>query len=173
MKHIKKYPSRAKLMQLFHYDEFGQLTWLSGQRTGKVAGTLRKKDQRIQVNIKGSFYELQRLIWIWNKGDIPNGFIIDHIDQNPLNNKVDNLRIASTSQNNMNRRANKNSTSSYIGVSFRTAGSKWYAQIKYKGKVYALGLHVSEVEAAKARDVKSKELFGEFANLNFPEGDEC
>lgn len=66
----------------------------------------------------------------------------------------------------------KTKTSKYRGVSIRANGS-WKAQIGYKGDRIHLGYFILEIDAARAYDCKAKELFGEYANLNFPEGSDA
>ena len=91
----------------------------------------------------------------------PLGLTVDHIDGNKLNNQRSNLRICSHAQNSRNRKRGKNNTSGYKGVSLHKKTGKWSAQIQ-------LGLHNSKEEAAKAFDIAARQLFGEYASLNFP-----
>ena len=91
----------------------------------------------------------------------------DRRDRDGLNNQRSNLRIATRSQNATNKRKRKNSTSSFNGVNYSSERKKWCASITHKYKMIALGRFESEMEAAKAYDKKAKELFGDFANLNF------
>lgn len=92
---------------------------------------------------------------------------IDHNDLNGLNCQKYNMRIATSSQNNANKKGR--GKSKYRGVSFHKASRKWVATIKKYKKQIHLGLFDSEDASAKAYDLKAKELHGEFANLNFPE----
>ena len=94
---------------------------------------------------------------------------IDHRDGDGLNNKKNNLRLATHAQNIMNQRLNKVNTSGYKGVSWHR--NKWRAQIKKDGKRHHLGLFTCLIKAAKAYDEAAKELFGEYARLNFPNED--
>lgn len=91
----------------------------------------------------------------------------DHIDGNGLNNQKSNLREATHEQNRRNTKSYKNGVSKYKGVSYRKDSKKWRSIINFNKKVIRLGYFSSEIEAAKAYDVKAKELFGEFAWLNF------
>ena len=92
------------------------------------------------------------------------------IDHNGFNNTKANLRLCTPSQNNYNTRVRKTKrTSKYKGVSRHKKSKSYAARIRYVGKLYDLGLFADEVEAAKAYDKKARELFGEFAYLNFPE----
>ena len=92
---------------------------------------------------------------------------IDHIDRNGLNNQKSNLRIATPSENQHNRGLNKNNTSGYKGVTFNKMAKKWQSQIRYEYKTLYLGCFENQKEAAVEYDKKAKELFGEFALLNF------
>jgi hypothetical protein len=95
----------------------------------------------------------------------PDSEEIDHIDHDGLNNRRSNLRAATSSQNKMNRRKRSGTSSAFLGVS--SNGEKWRAQLVAHGQKYELGLFNSEIEAARARDAKAKELHGMFAVLNF------
>lgn len=95
-----------------------------------------------------------------------NEFIIDHIDRNGLNNKRENLRLATRSENRSNSKKFANNTSGYIGVYFRR--NKWEVQITKNGKSHYIGVFNSIIEAAKAYDIMALKLNGNFAHLNFP-----
>lgn len=90
---------------------------------------------------------------------------IDHIDRNPLNNDIDNLRECSQSQNLCNKSSGK---SKYKGVFFDKQTGKWRSKIKKNKISYCLGRHSNEKDAAMAYDKAAKKLHGEFAYLNFP-----
>jgi len=102
----------------------------------------------------------------------PPGMVVDHIDGNGLNNRRCNLRVCTQRQNTWNHRYKKSehASSQYIGVyPYKPRPDKWYAKVQCGGEVTTLGLFDSEIEAARARDRKALELFGEFAQLNLPE----
>lgn len=99
----------------------------------------------------------------------PNGLEIDHRDWNGLNCQRSNLRVANRGQNMCNRRRPINNSSGYKGVSWSKKGQKWQAHIQFKRQQFHLGLFVEAVTAAQTYDAKARELFGEFAVLNFPE----
>lgn len=88
---------------------------------------------------------------------------IDHKDRNGLNNQKNNLRIATYSQNNCNRKGS--GASQYLGVSIRRNG-KFTARIKADGYYKNLGVFDNEIDAAIAYDNAAKIYHGEFANLN-------
>jgi len=94
------------------------------------------------------------------------GYVVDHIDGNGLNNRRCNLRVCTRRQNQANQ-GPRGGSSRFAGV-YRHK-NKWEAAIRCRGKRYYLGLFDDEVQAAKARDRKAYELHGERAYLNFPE----
>lgn len=94
------------------------------------------------------------------------GFVIDHISGNSLDNRIENLRHCTIQENLQNSRAKKGK---YKGVhEVKRKGRKpFYAQIRKDGKTYNLGAFNCQEEAAAAYDKKAIELFGKFAYLNF------
>lgn len=98
----------------------------------------------------------------------PKGMIVDHINRNPLDCRRENMRIATMQQNRFN---------SYCGNPTGLKGVFHYKHRKYpyksvlihNGKRYFFGPFATKEEAARAYDEKAKEVFGEFAYLNFPE----
>lgn len=107
--------------------------------------------------------KMHRLISKLNDSNI----LCDHKDNNGLNNQKENLRISNKSQNGMNRGPQKNGTSKYKGVSWFAKANKWMAKITLNRKQIYIGYFEDITDAAKAYDEKAKELFGEFAWLNF------
>lgn len=91
----------------------------------------------------------------------------DHEDGNGLNNRRSNLRLATHAQNTRNTRRRYNATNPYRGVYWHERGKKWLAKVGCLGINHHLGLFTDPKEAALARDAKARELFGEFAKLNF------
>jgi hypothetical protein len=97
----------------------------------------------------------------------PDGMVIDHVNGNGINNRKCNLRTCTQLQNSHNSRPRKNGRSRFIGVV--PYKGKWLARVTYRRRRHHVGTFDDEVDAAKARDRKAIELFGEFARLNFPE----
>lgn len=93
--------------------------------------------------------------------------LVDHINGNGLDNRLENLRLVTPSQNTMNsKKTQKLKTSKYKGVSFCKREKKWRLQVVKNNKVVARGYFNTEIEAAKAYNKAAQELFGEYAKLN-------
>jgi hypothetical protein len=91
---------------------------------------------------------------------------VDHINHNRLDNRKCNLRIATKTQNEANKKLQRNSTSGYKGVSLEKRTNRWVAYIGSNKNRKYLGLYASKEEAAKAYNKAAIELYGEFALLN-------
>lgn len=96
----------------------------------------------------------------------PPGKIVDHKDGDTLNNTRSNLRVCGLSENNMNKRLQKNNTSGVRGVCWHKRFDKWQAKIKINGKVKYLGYFDNLKEAETVRQEAENELFGEFSYHN-------
>ena len=93
---------------------------------------------------------------------------VDHINGKGCDNRRENLRAATRSQNNANQRKNSNNTSGFKGVHWRQDRSKWRARIEVNGKHLHLGLYDAATDAARAYDQAALQHFGQFARVNFP-----
>lgn len=92
----------------------------------------------------------------------------DHRNGNIHDNRRENLRLCTRSQNNANRHKIPLHSSRFKGVGWEKGRRKWQVRIKHQGKRIWLGYFDSEEAAAKAYDAKARELFGEFAATNNP-----
>lgn len=101
---------------------------------------------------------------------VPEGMVIDHINQDGMDNRSANLRAATYSQNSCNRKKRPGTTrSKYKGIYWKKKIRKWQASIQFNKKRIYLGRFLDEIEAAKAYDRAAKKYHGEFACLNFPD----
>ena len=123
-----------------------------------------KKICMMQINGTSLFFG--RVMWVMNKGPIPDGIQIDHINGDPWDNRLSNLRTATNQQNCMNRSLRRNSKSGYKGASWYPRRQMWCAQIYTKGKNKYLGLYATPEEAHAAYCKAAKELHGEFARTS-------
>ncbi len=97
----------------------------------------------------------------------PEGMDIDHQNHDTLDNRKENLRICTRSQNLANRGKQRNCSSKFKGVSWNKDNTNWRVQIQKDGKQHYLASCDSEIEAAKVYDEAAIKHFGEFAYLNF------
>jgi hypothetical protein len=164
-KHVKtnqRIPNDFKLTQeflleLFDYKD-GNLYWKP-----EMAGTIDGSGY-IQTGIKGKYFKNHRLIFLMHHGHLPD--LIDHIDGNRLNNRIENLRAATRSQNSFNSRAPKSSKTGEKGVSWRSDMKKWRARVYEHRTMHHLGYFDDFDEAVKAVREKRKLLHKEFARNN-------
>ncbi len=93
---------------------------------------------------------------------------IDHIDRNPFNNDISNLRIATRTQNMANRakRTDKETSSKYKGVSWNNKSQNYSATISIKDKSFRIGSFDTEEEACIAYNNKAIQVHGDFAFIN-------
>jgi hypothetical protein len=138
------------------YDYFNQFKWhiYKQNRNNYYARTV------IYLNKKRIPVVMHRLLV---KCD---GYIIDHISGDGLDNRKCNIRVCTRSENPINRRVNINNLSGYKGVSWFKPEQKWRAQIQYKKVVYHLGCFEKRIDAARAYNEAALKYHGEFANLN-------
>ena len=93
---------------------------------------------------------------------------VDHWDHDGLNNRRENIRLATPSQNAAAGRMRSSNTSGFRGVSLAAKSVRWRAEIMVAGRRSFLGRFDTPEDAARAYDAAALEAFGEFANLNFP-----
>lgn len=145
--------SDTDIRDLFSYNqELGELIWkiqpCKWIFVGDKAGS-KRKDGYIEVGLQRKRYLLHRLIFFYHYGYFPK--LIDHIDRDQTNNRIENLREATRKVNAYNCGTPKNNTSGYRGVSWCKAQSKWTARYKHLGKYLFLGYFDSIEEAHNKR----------------------
>ncbi len=102
--------------------------------------------------LKRKVFTVSQLIAMAFLNHVPCGYkiVVDHIDNNSLNNNINNLQLVSQRQNVSKEKHRKVFTSSYLGVSFCKQTNKWRADINVKCKLKFLGRFDTEVEASQA-----------------------
>jgi len=95
---------------------------------------------------------------------------VDHINRNGLDNRKENLRVATPPLSNYNQKKRKDNSSGYRGVSWCKRTGRWRASIQINGHSKSCGYHNNPITAALAYDNMAKKIAGEYANLNFLKG---
>lgn len=154
------------LKENFRYEngELYRTTKRGGQLIGAMAGWVTACNGRHykKMMVERKTVYVHHAIFLFHHGFLPK--YIDHIDQNSLNNKIENLRAATQSQNMGNSRKKSTNTSGYKGVTWRKDTSKWASGIMVNGKHISFGSYLTKEEAAAAYVAGSKKHFGEFAS---------
>jgi hypothetical protein len=159
--------TQQKLKELLNYNQdTGIFTWnkrLSSRAgIGDVAGCKNIKGY-IYIGIDKVCYKAHRLAWLYVYGYIPKKQI-DHINGNPSDNKITNLREVTVYQNALNQKKAKNNTSGIKGISVCKKTNKWHVRITVNGKRKSLGLFddldLAELVINEAR----LKYHGEYAN---------
>lgn len=137
------------------------MAWHTRFVGNKAGNKVRRKESATEywcVCLNGKKHYAHRIIWKMHYGEIPEGKQIDHIDQNGLNNRIQNLRLVCQSQNNKNKPRLKNNTSKFTGVA-KAANGRWRAYIGEQEKQVFLGIFQTKQEAVIARK-KGEEIRG-------------
>ena len=151
-----------RLHELFEYRD-GCLFWKKTDRraiAGKQAGSLTASG-RLYVQIDGVKRLVHRIVWQMHHGECPE--FLDHIDCDPLNNKIENLRPATKQQNAMNRSMHKTNKCGIKGI-YRH-GKKFVASIGHNGVNKYLGSFSTPEQAGAAYAAEAKLIFKEYANV--------
>lgn len=157
--------TRENLRNVLRYDEgTGAFTWLKsgkGRRLDLAAGSVDRQGY-VVIHIDYQRYRAHRLAWFYMTGEWPEQEI-DHRDLNKENNRWENLRPATHSQNAANRPAHADNFSGIKGVSWSKPNRKWQARIVRDGNRTNLGYYENIEAAADAYRLAAAKTFGEFA----------
>lgn len=158
-----------RLRAVLHYDPLsGVFTWrakVGTQTIGSVAGTVYQNGRRY-IAIDRRRYFAARLAWFYVHGEWPSGQI-DHKNVNRLDDRIDNLRVASRSQNIANRPVTKRNRLGVKGVGISTIRvrkpQRYRARIRIDGRLIHLGYFSTPDLASSAYADAARQYFGEFA----------
>jgi hypothetical protein len=144
---------------------------------GRVFSIKSHRFLKPRINTKGYYYvslssnkivknfTIYRVIGLHFLENPENKEYIDHINNNRLDNRLENLRFVSSSENSMNRKISNKNTSGVKGISFyKKYNNKYRVQIWFNNKSKHIGYFNSLDEATTARRQKANELFKEFTN---------
>lgn len=153
--------NQEKLKSVLNYDqESGVFVWKvakKGLAKGTIAGNTRP-DQYKRIVIDGKCYYAHRLAWMYVYGSFPK-HQIDHINRNPNDNRILNLRLATQKQNLENTSKSQKNTSGFKGVSWMKRTGKFRAFITHNQKYHHLGVFDTAIEAKNAYTQATQRFF--------------
>lgn len=156
--------------ELVAYDrDTGLFVWRLARRKctpGKRAGCVENRRGAVVLRLDGKLYFAHRIAWLWMTGDWPNN-LIDHRDGDPSNNKWENLRDATPSENLANMRKPRKNTTGFKGVGKHQG--RFRAVIGHQGKFVHIGTFERPEDAHEAYLDKAAALYGEFATSGIRE----
>lgn len=171
-------PSTEQVRSILDYDPVsGKLYWLERpremfprSRLWKMWNTRYAGKEAFTRNHSGYFggqifnkrLLAHRVIWAWCYGEWPVD-VIDHIDGDPVNNRIDNLRVVTQSENSKNSRISIRNSSGITGVSWASRDKKWIAYISIEGRRTSLG-YFNDIASAVAARKQAEPQFGYHAN---------
>lgn len=161
--------THANLTELLDYEpKTGLFIWKFTRtnriKIGSVAGSITEFGYR-SIMICRRPYLAHRLAWFYMTGEWPKDQI-DHINGDKDDNRYENLREATRSQNMRNRDKTKRNTSGFKGVHFHSRSSRWRVQIGIGGKLKYVGQFRTIEEAHRAYKEAAAAFHGEFARTN-------
>lgn len=157
---LKKLPPLKRLRELFAYDpNTGVLSWRVSRgttRAGNEAGWLSKNGY-VYVGLDGGSVSAHRIAWYMATGKQPKQFL-EHIDRDPTNNRIANLRECTHAQNQQNKKTYSNNRSGVKGVSWYPRYNKWRVRIQHLGRPILVGMFSDFEDACTARTTAQKAL---------------
>jgi len=132
----------------------------TGLLSSQAAGT-KTSNGYIKIDINKKSYLAHRIVYLLHHKILPE--FIDHIDGNPLNNKIENLRSCSKSQNNMNSKKRKSNISGHRNVSYRPKFKQWAVELQANKVRYHFGFYKDFDVACSVADEARNSLHKEFA----------
>lgn len=144
----------------------GVFTWKvarSRTRVGSVAGYFQASRGYWLIKIYGRLYPAHRLAWLYVHGTWPADQL-DHRNRQRADNRIENLREATQTQNNANQGLASHNTSGAKGIYFRKTSGRWFAEIRCGGTYRWLGSFATPEEAQKSYAAAASEVFGEYAH---------
>lgn len=155
---------QERFNEVFEYCD-GKLFWKVSNtncvRVGQEIGTEYARGYR-RVSLDGKMHAVHRIIWTMFNGDIPKGIHVDHINGNAADNHIENLRLATNSQNCCNRRMKPNNTG-IKNVSWEAAKQKFRVALQVN-KVRKFFGYFDDIELAELVAIEARNKYhGAFA----------
>lgn len=155
-----------RLREVLSYDpETGEFRWRVSNspraQAGALAGSAASTGYR-DIRVDKQLYRSHRLAWLYVHNTWPANEI-DHINGDKADNRLTNLREATSSQNKVNQvRLRADNSSGLRGVSWSAANQKWLAKIRHQGQQKNLGYFQTKEQAAEAYALAARDRFGNF-----------
>lgn len=108
---------------------------------------------------RGFNHKVHRVVWMIHNGEIPDGYEIDHINHDKLDNRIENLRCVTKIDNGRNQPKHRHNTSGFTGVGWMRNCKKWRAEIRINNKTMYLG-SFDDIEMAKKARREAEIKFG-------------
>lgn len=166
-KQAKPLPSMQRLRELFSYNPFtGEVCRkvdVPKSHSGDVVGTVNSRGSLI-CRVDYRILYVHRIAWALHYGCEPPE-IIDHINGIPSDNRICNMRAATTQQNNWNRGVHRRNKSGIKGAHWSSLEKRWRSSVKVNGKSIHLGWFDTAEEAAAAYRIAARRYYGEFARV--------
>ena len=162
MTKTKPLPPLEELQKAFDYDPITGI--LINRATGNIQNCLDSKGRYVVVSYKNESWQSHRFCFYLGTKKDPGNMQVDHIDQNKQNNKLENLRLRTNSQQQLNTRLRSNNRSGHAGVFFDKKGNKWRAYIgdpENKNRKIWLYRGDSKKDALKARKEAEKKYYAD------------
>lgn len=161
-----KYPAISRLHELFDYCQktgnlIRKIYMAPNAKVGDIAGAPRK-DGRVFINVDGKKYRAHHLVWLWHGKELPK--LIDHINRNPSDNRIENLRVADNFQNGWNANLSARNKTGVKGLFWNKQSGKWRVRLMAGLKIIEGG-QFNDFELAElvSNELRHK-YHGDFAN---------
>lgn len=156
--------TQSLLKEIFSYHPDG---YLIRKRNGKpVESKISKNHRYARISVQNKPYPVHRIVFLWHHGYLPQ--VTDHIDNDRLNNRIENLREVTHQQNSFNKKRDFNSASPYKGVKPASRARKnglvpWEVSVSFNKKQIYLGTF-NDIEVANQVAIAAREKYhGQFA----------
>ena len=158
MKEIKLTQGKVALVDDEDFEYLNQWKWQANKKKSKkfYAWRGKKIDGRYRM-----IYLHRFLLKLTDKK-----IFVDHVNMDTLDNRKENLRICTHSQNQMNTNKNSRNSLGYKGITYDKRVNRYYASITLDKKTFYLGGYIDPIDAAKAYNKAAIKFFGEFAKFN-------
>jgi len=157
--------TQDEVRTLFVYESTGMLRKVVEARKPYPWRKAGKDGRYLLTTFAGKSYYLHRLIWLYHNGTTPP--MLDHINGDTRDNRIENLRACTNAQNQYNSRRKSNNQSGHKGVVFhpKCTLKPWQAKVVIGGRVMSLGYYSSKEQAAAAYAAELKNVAGPFARV--------